>query len=460
MKFIIDRKITICMLFIAISMLGYVSSKLLKVELLPNAELPTVYLQVSSNQDVNPAYMESQVIIPLEGVASSIEGVEHITSQASNRQGRLQIDFKKGMNLKYTILKLQEKVNNVLPSLPEGFSVSVERANVTGVNNNFMTLQVRGSGGVDRLRSLVDKELKPHLENIDGVAAVNVYGGREKAIEIRVNEDALTALNITPSRISQMLSQYNQERTFLGYVNEPDLRYYVHLNANYDHISEIENVVVASGPVYLKDIATIFFDMKEETTLSRVNGKEAISVTLVNDAQVNLLELSNRTKERIEQLNTEFAAQDIEMVVQSNSADEIEKNVDQVIDLGISGGLLAILILWFFLRNIRLVTFIALSIPISILAAFNIFFAFDISINSLTLMGLALAVGMLLDNSVVVLENIFRRKDELSEDSETASIKGSSEVIGAVARYSRSVEVYFRSNVNNYHRFSSIPVFR
>ena len=186
------------------------------------------------------------------------------------------------------------------------------------------------------------------------------------------------------------------------------MRYYVHLNANYDHISEIENVVVASGPVYLKDIATIFFDMKEETTLSRVNGKEAISVTLVNDAQVNLLELSNRTKERIEQLNTEFAAQDIEMVVQSNSADEIEKNVDQVIDLGISGGLLAILILWFFLRNIRLVTFIALSIPISILAAFNIFFAFDISINSLTLMGLALAVGMLLDNSVVVLENIYR----------------------------------------------------
>ena len=408
MKFIIDRKITICMLFIAISMLGYVSSKLLKVELLPNAELPMVYLQVSSSQDVNPAYMESQVIVPLEGVVSSIEGVENISSQAGNRQGRLQVDFKKGMNLKYTILKLQEKVNNVLPSLPEGFSVSVERANVTGVNNNFMSLQVRGSGGVDRLRSLVDKELKPQLENIDGVAAVNVYGGREKAIEIRVNEDALTALNITPSRISQMLSQYNQDRTFLGYVNEPDLRYYVHLSANYSHVSEIENVIVAPGPIYLKDIATIFFDMKEETTLSRVNGKEAISVTLVNDAQVNLLELSNRTKERIDQLNAEFAAQDLEMVIQSNSADEIEKNIDQVIDLGISGGLLAILILWFFLRNIRLVTFIALSIPISILAAFNIFFAFDISINSLTLMGLALAVGMLLDNSVVVLENIYR----------------------------------------------------
>ncbi len=408
-------------------MLGYVSYRLLNVEMLPNAELPTVYLQVSSNQDVNPSYMESQVIIPLEGVVSSIEGIEHITSQASNRQGRLQVDFKKGMNLKYTILKLQEKVNNILPTLPDGFSVSVEKANITGVNNNFMSLQVRGSGGVDRLRSLVDKELKPQLENIDGVAAVNVYGGREKAIEIRVNQDMLTALNITPSRISQTLSQYNQERTFLGYVNEPDLRYYVHLDANYDHISEIENVIVAPGPVYLKDIAIIFFDMKEETTLSRVNGKEAISVTLVNDAQVNLLDLSNRTKEKIEELNSEFAGYDIEMVIQSNSADAIEKNINQVVNLAISGGFLAILILWFFLRNIRLVTFIALSIPISVLAAFNVFYAFDISINSLTLIGLALAIGMLVDNSVVVLENIYRLSS-LGKSPREAVLQGTREV--------------------------------
>ena len=427
MDFIIKRRITICMLFIAISMLGYVSYKHLKVEMLPNADLPMLYIQVSSRQDVNPAYMESQVIIPLEGAVSTIEGVERIESEAGNRNGRLRVDFNKGMNLKYTILKLQERVNNLLPSLPEGFSVSVEKANVTGVNNNFMTLQVRGTGGVDRLRNLVDKELKPQLENIDGVAAVNVYGGREKAIEIRVNEAALTALGITPSRISQILSGYNQERTFLGFINEPDLRYYVHLDANYDHISEIENVIVAPGPVYLKDIATIFFDLKEETTLSRVNGKEAISVTLVNDAQSNLLELSDRTKQRIEKLNEEFKPLDIELIIQSNAADEIEKNIDQVVNLGLSGGLLAVVILWFFLHNIRLVTFIALSIPISILAAFNLFYAFDISINSLTLIGLALAVGMLLDNSIVVLENIYRLSS-LGKSPEEAVLQGTREV--------------------------------
>ena len=121
MDFIIKRKITICMLFIAISMLGYVSYRQLKVEMLPNAELPMLYIQVSSQQDVNPAYMESQVIIPLEGVVSTIEGIERIQSEAGNRSGRLQVDFSKGMDLKYTTLKLQEKINNLIPSLPDGF---------------------------------------------------------------------------------------------------------------------------------------------------------------------------------------------------------------------------------------------------------------------------------------------------------------------------------------------------
>ena len=408
MNFIIKRKITICMLFIAISLLGYVSYKQLKVEMLPNAELPMLFIRVTSDKDVTPAYMESQAVIPLEGVISTIEGVENIEATARNRQGEIRVDFKKGMNLKYTTLKLQEKVNSVIPSLPDGFTVNIERANVNGVNNNFMTLQVRGTGGVDRLRALVDKEIKPQLENIDGIAAVNVYGGREKAIEILINEEALAALKLTPAHIRDMLAQYNQERTFLGYINSPDIRYYVHLDANYDHISEIENIIVAPGPVYLKNIATVFFDMKEETTLSRVNGKEAISVALVNDAQVNILELSDRTKKRIEALNSQFPADEIELVIQSNSADEIEKNINQVVELGISGALLAIAVLWFFLRNIHLVIFIALSIPISILAAFNLFYYYDISINSLTLIGMALAIGMLLDNSIVVLENIYR----------------------------------------------------
>ncbi len=415
------------MLFIAISLLGYVSYKQLKVEMLPNAELPMLFVQVNSDKDVTPAYMESQAIIPLEGVISTVEGVENIEATARNRRGEIRVDFKKGINLKYITLKLQERVNSVAPTLPDGFTVNIERANVNGVNNNFMTLQVRGTGGVDRLRAIVDKDIKPQLENIDGVAAVNVYGGREKAIEIQINEEALAALKLTPANIRDAIAQYNQERTFLGYINSPDIRYYVHLDATYDHISQIENVIVAPGPIYLKDIANIFFDMKEETTLSRVNGKEAISVALVNDAQVNLLELSERTKKRLEALNEEFMPHEIELIVQSNSADEIEKNIDQVVELGISGALLAIVVLWFFLRNLHLVFFIALSMPVSILAAFNLFYYCDISINSLTLIGMALAIGMLLDNSIVVLENIYRLFTH-GKSAEQAVTQGTREV--------------------------------
>lgn len=396
------------MLFIAFTMLGYISYKQLSVELLPNAELPVLYVNVSSQADVDPSYMEQQAIVPIEGAVSGIDGIEGTVSTAANRNGSVIVSFKKNVNFKYTTLKLQEKINELAKTLPTGFSVSVQKANVNQTNNNFMGLQVRGEGGVDRIRNIVDEEVTTELENVDGIASVAVYGGREKAIEIQLDPEACKALNITPSRISSLLSQNAQDRTFVGYVTEPNGQNFVHVSSSYSSVAEIENVVIAEGPILLKDIATVFFDLKDETSYSRVDGKEAISVSLVNDAQANLIELSHRTLKKIDELNEKLAPFDVEIVIQNNSAQIIEDNVNQITELALVGGLLAIIILWFFLRNIRLVFFIALSIPISIYTAFNFFYAFDITINSLTLVGMALAVGMLLDNSVVVLENIYR----------------------------------------------------
>ncbi len=427
MNFVINRRITICMLFIAFSMLGYISYKQLAIELLPNAELPQLYVNVSSQSDVNPSYMEQQAIIPIEGAISGIDGVENIESTASNRNGSVRVDFKKNVNFKYTTLKLQEKINEVAKTLPDGFSVNVQKVSVNQTNNNFMSLQVKGSGGVDRIRNIVDEEVVTELENVDGVASVSVYGGREKAIEIQLDPDACKALNITASRISSLLSQNAQDKTFVGYVTEPNGQYFVHVNSTYSKVADIENVVVSSGPVLLKDIATIFFDLKDETSYSRIDGKEVISVTLVNDAQSNLIELSHRTLEKIDELNQKLVPYDVEIIVQNNNAQIIEDNVNQITELALSGGLLAIIILWFFLRNIRLVFFITLSIPISIYTAFNFFYAFGISINSLTLVGMALAIGMLLDNSVVVLENIYRLSGQ-GLTPEKSVIQGTKEV--------------------------------
>ncbi|MBR5707591.1 MAG: efflux RND transporter permease subunit [Bacteroidaceae bacterium] len=408
MKSFIDRRVTICMLLVALTLLGYFSYKQLPVELLPNTELPQLYITANSRSDLSPSYMEQQVVIPLEGAISAVGGVENMESTVSGRQGSIRVDFKRGTNLKMTTVKLQEKISSIRGDFPTDVTVNVQQANVNGISNQFMSLQVRGSGGVDRLRAIVDKDVVPRLESIDGIAGVTVYGGRVKSIEIRSNTEAMEALHISNSQISQALSQYNQERTFLGFISEPDRKYYVQLDANYDDVSQVENLVVAPGPIYLKNVATVFFDYKEETTISRVNGMDAISVSLVNSTGENLLSLSKRALKRIDEVNREVAAQDMQLVVQSNSADQISNNISQIVKLGLIGGLLAILVLWFFLRNFSLVFFIALSIPVSIFSAFNIFYAANISINTLTLLGMALAIGMLLDSSIVVLENIYR----------------------------------------------------
>ncbi len=396
------------MLFIALTGLGYVSYKQLPVELLPNAELPMLFVQVSARQDMDPSYVESEVIIPLEGAIGTIGGVEQIESQVDSRQSSIKIDFKPNVNFKITALKLQEKINETASTLPEGFTVQIQKIDVSMLSGGFMSLQVRGSGGTDRVRNLVEKEIRPDLENIDGIASVNVYGGREKAIEVQLDPDACKALNLTPSTISSILTQNTQEKAFVGYATEPDGKYFVHVDSPYAEVSDLENIVVAPGPILLKDIATIFFDKKEETSYSRVNGKDAVSVSLLADSQANLIQLSHRTTAVIDRLNEQLAPLDLSIVVESNQAETMEDNIDQIIHLALVGGLLAVLILWLFLKNLRLVFFIALSIPISVYTAFNFFYGAGISINSLTLVGMALAIGMLLDNSVVVLENIYR----------------------------------------------------
>ena len=427
MNFLLHRRIAICMLFLALTGLGYISYKQLPIELLPNAELPMLFVQVTSSQDMDPAYVESEVVIPLEGVIGTIGGVEQIESQIDSRRSSIKINFKPNINFKITTLKLQEKINETISSFPDGFTVQLQKVDVSMLTGGFMSLQIRGSGGTDRVRNLVEKEIRPDLENIDGIASVNVYGGREKVIEVQLDPDACKALDLTPSSISTLLTQNTQEKAFVGSVNEPDGKYFVHVNSPYTEVSDLENIVVAPGPVLLKDIATVFFDMKEETSYSRVNGKDAVSVSLLADSQSNLIQLSHRTLNVIDRLNEQLYPLDLSIVVENNQAETMENNIDQIIHLALVGGLLAIIILWLFLKNFRLVFFIALSIPISVYTAFNFFYGAGITINSLTLVGMALAIGMLLDNSVVVMENIYRLSAS-GNTSERSVTQGTREV--------------------------------
>jgi len=428
MNFIIKRKVLIAMLFTGLSMLGYFSYKQLPVELIPNANLPMLFVQVGTGIEVDPRYMESQAIIPLEGVAGSLEGVEKISSTAGQQRGSIEISFEQGTNIKYAYLKLAEKVEEVKKDLPAEFQIQVLKFDMEQLNNMFMTVQVRGSGGVDRVRQITENEILDKFQNIEGIANAAVFGGREKSIEILLRDDVCKSYGISPSEVRSVLNQNNNSRTFAGKVIENDKMHFVNVVSEYTDIKELHELVVKKqGDIRLKDIAYISFGVKEQTSYSRVNGKEAVTMQITRDAQSNIIKLSAVTLEKIKELNEELKGKDIEIVVQTNMAETMETNIDLIIELALVGGVLAIFILWIFLKNIRLVAAIALAIPISVYTAFNFFYAYGISVNTLTLLGMALAIGMLLDNSIVVLENIYRLAAQ-KKDPDTAVIQGTREV--------------------------------
>ena len=416
------------MLFAGLTMLGYISYKQLPVELYPNATLPMLFVQVGTPLEVDPKYMEGQAIIPLEGAIGTLEGIEKIESTAGQQSGSIQISYQKNTDLKFAYLKLVEKVDEAKKSLPEEFQVQTFKFDLEMLFNSFMTIQVRGSGGIDRVRQITDNEIINNIKNINGIANAEVFGGREKSIEISLKQDVCDSHGITPADVRAALNNNSKARTFAGKVSDNNQLHFVNVISEFNDINDIYNLIVKDqGKIKLKDIAEIHYGLKEQTSYSRVNGKEAVTISLTKDSQANIIALANNVIDEIDKLNEELQEKDIEVVVQNNNAETMEDNINSIIQLALIGGLLAIFILWIFLKNIRLVIAIALAIPISVYTAFNFFYAFGISINSLTLLGMALAIGMLLDNSVVVLENIYRLASKKMHPDQ-AVIQGTKEV--------------------------------
>lgn len=419
------------MIFIGLSLLGYLSYQQLPVELLPNAELPMLFIQVGSPTEVTPEYLEQQGVIPVEGAIGTMEGVEKIDTRINGNRAFIQVSFEQNVRFKYVFLKLQQKIDAVKTQLPADLFVMVSKIDLQQLTNQFLELQIRGSGGTDRLRNVAEKEIRTAFENLDGIASINLFGGRQKNLEILLDKQACQPHNITPDRVRSRLTQNSGSRSLAGFLYEGDRRFFIRTASEYTEVKDIENIVVAPGPILLKEVAKISFGVDEETSISRVNGKDAISMTATNESQVNIIDLSRRCLDLIDQLNEKLRAKDVQIVVQRNLAQQMEDNINQIINLALIGGLLAIFVLWIFLKDLRLISIIALSIPISVFAAFNLFYGAGISINSLTLVGIALAVGMLLDNSIVVLENIYRLVSE-GTPTEKAVTQGVSGVAKAI----------------------------
>ena len=427
-NFIIRRKTFISMLFIGLVMLGIISQRRLSVELIPDIELPYLFVMVRSMRPADPVRVEKEAIIPIEEAAGTLEGIERIESDIGRGSGSITIEYKKGVEIKYAYLKLEEKIAEIRSSIPEDYFVRVIKFDTQRISDNLMDLEIRGTGGIDRVRRVVDDKIRREFESIEGIAEVSVTGGREKSVDIVLDDEAIEAYGLTASRISALISQNGASNTFVGQAVEKDRKYFVNVVTEYLDITDLENIVVhPDGPVLLGDIAEIHFGVKKQENITRVNGMETVSMNLMKDQMVNMIEVSDMALETVERLNREMRGQEMEIVVQYDGAESIRGNINLIVRLALIGGLLAIVILWFFLRNLRLVFVIALSIPISVYIAMNFFYAAGISINSLTLIGIALAIGMLLDNGVVVLENIYRLASK-GIRADRAVVQGVSEV--------------------------------
>src|SRR3989339_494419 len=279
MDFLIKRRILIIMLFAGLTMLGYVSYRKLSVELFPNAELPALIVQVATPLEMDPSYIESQAIIPIEGAIGTLEGIEKIESNISSRYGTVVIYYNQNADLKYANLKLREKIDIVKNSIPEDFIINVIKIDLKQLTNQFMELQVRGEGGIDRIRN---------------IAGVQVYGGKENSIEVRLNEKACKAIGISIGQVRSLLNNNGADKTFAGKVVDGDRELFVNIISEYTDVKDIGKIIVKNeGPVLLVDVAEIIFGAKERTSFSRVNGLDAVTITLVNDNQANLIDLSH-----------------------------------------------------------------------------------------------------------------------------------------------------------------------
>ncbi|MBW2614559.1 MAG: efflux RND transporter permease subunit [Deltaproteobacteria bacterium] len=429
---IIRRPVTVFMLIAGLCLLGAVSFRQLPIELFPNTELPQLIINISGPQNADPAYVEHYAVIPLEGAIAGLENIEKIESYVSRRQATIFVYYNQSSRQKYDFLKLQDRVAAAAAQLTDSFQVKVARTNPEQLSNQFLSFQARGEGGLDQIRSVIDEKVTPQLETIDGVANVNVYGGRKRSIEIVLDSSLLAEFGLTINQVASKINQQAGQRQYLGVAREGRQKYFINLVSEYTNIPDLVDVVVKNtGPITLGQIAEIREGGAEEESISRINGMETITVSLVRSWDTNLLSLAAKTRKAIEDINRRISADGIELVIQVDEARVIEDNMQSIFILGLLGSLLAIAVLWVFIRRLKFVFIIALTIPISVLISMNLFYALGITINTLTLVGIAIAVGMLLDSSVVVLENINRHINR-NQTAGNAVVDGTNEVLRAI----------------------------
>ena len=430
-EFSIHRRVTITMFFLATIIFGWIAFNRLSIDLLPNITYPTLTIR-TEYPGTAPAEVENLISKPIEEAVGVVNGVIQVSSISRSGVSDVVVEFNWDTNMDFASLNVREKLDRV--KLPKDATQPI-LLRYDPALEPILRIALYGDQNLIALRLLAEEKIKQELESLDGVAAAQVSGGLEEEIHVDVNEAKMAALKIPITLVTNRLSQENINLTG-GTLDEGDTQYIVRTLNQFLTADEINDVVIArrgKAVVRLQDIGRAYKSYKDRKVITRVNGHESVEIAIYKEASTNTVAVADRVKKKLAVIQKEIQAVsgNTHLAIVADQSQFIRNSVNDVLSSAIIGGVLAMIILFFFLRNLRSTLIISLAIPISVVSTFFLMYLSHVSLNVMSLGGLALGVGMMVDSAIVVLESIDRyRKKGLSLMD--AANKGTSEVGMAV----------------------------
>ena len=445
-----QRRVTVVMLMVAVGLFGMVSLSRLNLNLLPDVSYPTLTIRTELT-GAAPVEVENLVTKPIEEAVGVIRNVRLVRSVSRSGQSDVTLEFLWGTDMDVAGVEVREKLDLLFLPLEASrplllrFDPSSEPIMRLGLlYKESADAAGRSETQLKSLRRLAEDRIKTDLEAEEGTAAVKVSGGLEDEIQIQVDQQKLSQLGIGIKQVAERIRAENVNLSG-GRLEEGDQRFLVRTLNEFESVSEFSDAIVAyvaGRPVYLRDIATVERGYKEREAITRVKGRESVELAIYKEGDANTVQVANRLGERLSRVR-ESLPDDMELVEIYDQSRFISSAVNNVKNAALVGGLFAIIVLYGFLRDARSTTIVSIAIPISVIGTFLLMYTNGISLNIMSLGGIALAVGMLVDNSIVVLENIVRKREQGEGIVESAT-NGTSEVASAVvAATLTTVAVFF-----------------
>jgi len=425
----VRRRVTVVMAVLAVVAFGFVGYSRLSVELFPDISYPSITVQTDF-PDTAPQEVENLVSRRIEEAVGVLSGLQSVHSVSRSGSSEVLLEFEWGSNMDDMSMEVREKIQRL--HLPREAETPIVLRFDPSLDP-ILRLALSGPGDLGSLRYLAERRIKQALETRPGVAAAQVAGGLEEEIQIEVDQEGLAARGITLETVQAIVGVSNLNLPG-GSLRSNERHYLVRTINEFENLDEIRNLVVAQrggAAIRLSDVAKVTRGAKEREIITRIDGRESIEISIYKEGDANIVATAEDVKNVIAQWQEKLKAENNTLTILFDQSIFISQAVGEVRKAALIGGALAIIILFFFLRDIRSTLIVATSIPISVIATFMVMYKMDVSLNLMSLGGLTLGLGMLLDSSIVVLESIFRKRQQGALLRE-ASIEGTTEIAPAV----------------------------